>query len=131
MVYALGSVEMTRKGLHESPPMGYYISAMQHFQSVPKIVSLDAAQNLLLVAEFTMLHDTGCSIWDIARMCMRTCLLMNLHRENPDLDQHTRHRQQIVFWACYSVDRMASMTLGRPFSISDRDISIQVGGLVD
>lgn len=32
-----------------------------------------------------------------------------------------------VFWCSYGNDRAASMTLGRPFGISDQEIDIEVG----
>lgn len=31
-----------------------------------------------------------------------------------------------LFWSCYTMDRQVSIPLGRPFSISDRDIDVQL-----
>ncbi|UPL04267.1 hypothetical protein LCI18_015201 [Fusarium solani-melongenae] len=124
MVFAIGSVSLVRKGLHQSQPLGYYVAAMHHLESISTILGIEAAQNLLFLAEFTMLQDTGCSIWDICRICTRTCLLLDLHRDRPNVDQETAQAQRLVFWACYSLDRVASTTLGRPYAISDLDISV-------
>lgn len=127
MIFAISAVNLVYRGLHHSPPLGYYVSAMHHFKTIPKMLGLEAARNLLFLGEFTLLQDTGCSVWDIARICVRTCLLLDLHQEHPFTDEEVANDRRLVFWESYSLDRLASMTLGRPFSISDRDITAQVG----
>ena len=97
MVFAIGSVSQTFDNVTGGPAMGYYVAAMHHFKSVPTILGIDAAQNLLFLAEFTLLQDTGCSIWDICRVCMRTCLLLDLHRDRPNMDEETTQAEGLVF----------------------------------
>lgn len=126
MVFAIGSVRLTRNSMHPNHPLGYYIAAMQHFESIPVALGPDAIQNLLFLAEFTILQDTGCSVWDIGRICMRSCLLLDLHREQGDTGLDIPHSHRLIFWACYSLDRVASTTLGRPYAISDADICTEV-----
>lgn len=64
------------------------------------------------------------------RLAMQICIEQGFHRKVPDKVKHTMAYQMKsrVFWTCYMLDRLSSITLGRPFSIPDRDIDADVSG---
>ena len=60
---------------------------------------------------------------------MRLCIGLGFHRR-ASLNNSTflvAEMRKRIFWACYCMDRQLSITLGRPFAISDHDIDIDVG----
>lgn len=62
---------------------------------------------------------------------MKLCVDLGFHRKKrqflePTIQSEVEKRQ---FWACYYVDRDLALSLGRPPSISDRDIDVEVRSL--
>lgn len=60
---------------------------------------------------------------------MRICVELGLHRQH-SMDLVTnpgeKQRRLIVFWESYSLDRLSSSTLGRPFAIEDSAIDLNL-----
>ncbi|KAH7305218.1 fungal-specific transcription factor domain-containing protein [Stachybotrys elegans] len=127
MVFAISGVTRFRKGLTKEHPYGYFVAAQSYLQDIPLIGSLDAIQNLLLVARFGVYHHIGTSLWEISRFCMRQCVEHSLHTPPkspiPPLQEQLQRR---IFWDCYILDRYSSDVLGRPFAIADADISVHL-----
>jgi hypothetical protein len=72
-------------------------------------------------------YKTGISIWEITRLCMRMCIEQNLHKPPPTSRKSTLLEEQLerrVFWESYMIDRYSSITLDRPFAITDNAIQI-------
>lgn len=127
MVLALGSIHPYRKGQHQWNPFGYYLSAMRHFDRFLIRDGLSPIQDLLLLTRFGIYHHIGTSIWSLTRLCVRMSVEQGLHKRQEsflgdDLLQEQMRRR--VFWICYMMDRYSSITLNRPFAISDSDIEI-------
>ncbi|KAF3036895.1 hypothetical protein E8E12_001977 [Didymella heteroderae] len=125
MVFAISATTRYRNGLCTQHPYGYYLTAETLLSKIPLIKNTDAIQNLLLVARFGMYHHIGCSLWEISQVCMRQCIELGLHRSpskaiEPLREQH--HRR--IFWECYVLDRYSSGILGRPFAVSEEDITV-------
>jgi hypothetical protein len=59
MVFAVSSVTRYRASESGEHPYGYYLAAQNHLSRTPLVGSLDAIQNLLLVARFGMYHHIG------------------------------------------------------------------------
>jgi hypothetical protein len=124
MVFAISATTRHRAGLSPENPYGYFKAAEGYLGSIPLIKDLDAVQNLLLIARFGMYHHVT-SLWEISQVCMRQCIEWRLHmpRLSPLNLLSEQHRRRI-FWECYILDRYSSGILGRPFAISEDDISI-------
>jgi hypothetical protein len=62
---------------------------------------------------------------------MKMCIELGLHRRRSlkkiSLKSELRKR---LFWSCYYWDREISIAMGRPFSISDHDIDVEVWNYV-
>ncbi|EAA62454.1 hypothetical protein AN5294.2 [Aspergillus nidulans FGSC A4] len=125
MLLAIGAIHPFRQGSHQGHPYGYFLSAMQHFQSDSLSHGIQSIQDLLLIGRFGIYHHIGTSIWEITQLCMRLCIELGLHRpptsRKPILQEQLERR---VFWECYIIDRYSSITLDRPLAIADRDIHV-------
>ncbi|KAL4999924.1 hypothetical protein BDV10DRAFT_200377 [Aspergillus recurvatus] len=125
MLLAIGSIHPFRRGSLQGHPYGYFLSALQHFQSDSLSRGLQSIQDLLLVGRFGIYHHIGTSIWEITQLCMRLCIEQGLHKppttRKPLLQEQLERR---VFWECYIIDRYSSITLDRPLAIADGDIRV-------
>lgn len=59
MVFAVASVRTHRDGLTDHHPYGYFLAAQNLIAHVSVLGSIEAIQNLLLVARFGMYYDIG------------------------------------------------------------------------
>ncbi|KAF9895347.1 hypothetical protein FE257_000251 [Aspergillus nanangensis] len=126
MVCAIGALRLVRSGSHDVPAINYYATAMIHEQQALNVEGIEQVQNILLILVFGVLYETGISNkWDLARLAIRSCIENNLHRRTTSVTPMQDQMRRRVFWTTYILERQASITVGRPFAISDRDISIE------
>lgn len=59
MIFAVSAITRYRAGLSSEHPYGYYLAAQAYLGSVPLIGSVEAVENLLLIARFAMYHRCG------------------------------------------------------------------------
>ncbi|KAF3922253.1 hypothetical protein ABW20_dc0102950 [Dactylellina cionopaga] len=138
MVFAIASVWHFRQGEKDSVnPMKFYANAMFYIDGIPRLHGVDGVTNLLFIARLGFFCTTGLSLWYISNLCLRICveneMHLNPHRSEftpsmPAFEEQIRRR---LFWQCYSLDRHASQTLGRPFGIADEDIKVDLPEDVD
>jgi hypothetical protein len=66
----------------------------------------------------------------ISGMAMRHCIELGYHRSTEryrnSVDSLTKEISKRCFWVAYDIDRVASFILGRPASISDNAIDVEV-----
>ncbi|WWD19944.1 hypothetical protein CI109_104417 [Kwoniella shandongensis] len=99
MILAIGSQYCKYQSLPELlRPQDYYALASPY---LPHIVQLHNLTNVQAV--YSLRDSRGPSIWHLSGVCIR-----------------------LVFWTCYTMDRMMSMLLGRPPGISDDDIDVEL-----
>ncbi|KAK5109655.1 hypothetical protein LTR62_006777 [Meristemomyces frigidus] len=127
MICAIAIVPLRRRGILDLHPYSFFLTACTLAGDIPLVESLDGLMNLLLIARFSVYYNTGISIWELGRTCMRSCISLELHLPplqslQPLDEQHCRR----IFWECYVLDRYSSTTLGRPFSIADSDIHVKL-----
>lgn len=126
LVFALASINQFRKGQCDKHPFGYFTAGLKHLSGIVSFESTKDVQGLLLIAHFGLYYYIGISIWEIGQICLRICIEQGLHkgpRTTPAnlLIEQMRRR---IFWSCYQLDRLSSVTLGRPYGIEDADIEI-------
>ncbi|KAK5056527.1 hypothetical protein LTR84_012058 [Exophiala bonariae] len=127
MVFAISSVTTYRRGQTTVHPYGYFRAAQRYASQVSMLGGIAGVQNLLLVARFAMYYHIDCSIWDIARFCMRECIALGFHRPPTEpLPPLQEQIQRNVFWDCYVHDRYSSGILGRPYAIAEDDITVEL-----
>ena len=68
----------------------------------------------------------------LSGLALRHCVELGLHRSitwaegSADINPLTLEMRKRVFWVSYNIDRAAAMTLGRPISLQDSDINVDV-----
>jgi len=82
---------------------------------------------LLLMVQHCLRVPKDPAPWTFVGIAMRLCIELGLHRKKrqpyPTLKSELEKR---LFWACYYSDRELSIALGRPPSISDHDIDVEL-----
>ncbi|KND87152.1 Positive regulator of purine utilization [Tolypocladium ophioglossoides CBS 100239] len=117
---------------------------------------LRALQAMLLLCQFQLTNSTRdasanrhlshrhflAGLWHIVGISARMCLELGLHREamyqvartnstpggpsciSPDAEDHAIRR--LCFWCVFALDRVVSITLGRPLAICREDIDVEM-----
>jgi hypothetical protein len=92
--------------------------------------NLATVQFLMLLGVHGQRSPYGAGAWSQVRYATSVCIEMGLHRRRNSTGspEHRRDAEirRRVFWACYCLDRMTSIVLGRAFAIADRDINVEV-----
>ncbi|KAH6968113.1 fungal-specific transcription factor domain-containing protein [Fusarium avenaceum] len=90
---------------------------------------LDTLHCMLLLAVFSMFSPSGGSTWHLMGFIMTNCIASGLHKTaipQARLGGNSSYRVEWLFWTVYLWDRCISSCMGRPFSISDDDISVSI-----
>ncbi|KAF3923665.1 hypothetical protein ABW21_db0209151 [Orbilia brochopaga] len=138
MVFAIASVWHFRQGEKDTVnPMKFYANAMFYIDGIPRLHGVDGVTNLLFIARLGFFCTTGLSLWYISNLCLRICVENEMHLDpprskfTPSMPAFEEQIRRRLFWQCYSLDRHASQTLGRPFGIADEDIKVDLPEDVD
>lgn len=126
MVYAVGS--LVTPGFSPSSAESLFAAADVWFQDAISADGLLPIQAILCCAIYSMRASSGVSVWTLTGIALRQCTELGLHHKIAwtavDGDVLQEQMKRRVFWVTYNLDRMAAVTLGRPFGISDEDITV-------
>ncbi|PNP57505.1 hypothetical protein THARTR1_02503 [Trichoderma harzianum] len=119
--------------------------ATDHLNAVLFDGGLRALQAMLLLCQFRLSNSTNHasdSLWHIVGIAVRMCFELGLHREatyrtagsrrdaadvsflSPKYEENEVRRR--CFWSVYALDRVISVTLGRPLAICIEDIDVEL-----
>jgi hypothetical protein len=108
----------------------FYINGLclnlRHVFSFRELKHINA---LLLLVIYLLRTPNGVVIWDLIRFAMGVCIDFGLHRRNIKRFEEDPIHYQLrarTFWTAYSLERVISNSFGRPYSISDIDIDIDL-----
>ncbi|OKL61543.1 hypothetical protein UA08_03182 [Talaromyces atroroseus] len=122
LVYAIGSslLALTEKIVASSSE---HISAARESRSIHNIEAMT-----LLVIYHLRSSASSQGLWYMIGLAMRTCIDLGLHRRNKEVhrDAATNQRYRTLFWTVYSLERTIAISLGRPVSIADRHIDVDL-----
>ncbi|KAL4959696.1 transcription factor domain-containing protein [Aspergillus stella-maris] len=119
----------------------YHLRAIQRLNEILHQGSIEALQAVLLLCQYRMansVQDTSTSMWHLVGVASRMCLELGLHREQEyrkdEQDQGLLVMNEIrrrSFWCVIAMDRIVSITLGRPLAIrlQDTDVALPDPGL--
>lgn len=95
--------------------------------------SVENVQAMTLLVVYHLRSASSQGVWYMIGLAMRTAIDLGLHRKANEiyLDPITAQLRRRLFWAVYYLERVVSVSLGRPFSISDRHIDIPLPVDVD
>lgn len=120
-------------------PEEYHTASLQHleaFLSSDSKGGLEELQAVLLLAGYALLRPVAPGLWYIVGVAMRLAVDLGLHYEDGNGDQGdaqfagrrawNRDMRRRLWWCTYSLDRLVSTCVGRPFGISDECVSTKV-----
>lgn len=87
---------------------------------------------MTLLVIYHLRSASGHGLWYMIGLAMRTCIDLGLHRKGyeqglPNAEIQYRRR---LFWSVYSLERTIAISLGRPVSISDRQLDVDLPAAV-
>ncbi|RDW80915.1 hypothetical protein BP5796_05613 [Coleophoma crateriformis] len=133
MIYAISAryVQLRQSKEAENTPEEYYNAASREIDAVLSVKDLDTIDSLLLLVLYQLRSPSYPGMWHLIRHAMTSSVETGLHRKAriPSLVENERRKR--LFWCVYSLDRAVAMALGRPHSISERDIDTDLPANVD
>ncbi|WKT45708.1 hypothetical protein QSH57_010582 [Fusarium oxysporum f. sp. vasinfectum] len=130
-------------------PEEYHASAIVHLESCLSNSGggLEVLQAVLLLANFALLRPVPPGLWYIIGVAVRLAVDLGLHYEDDrEIDSlpnekngaqtrgkklWVRDMRRRLWWCTYSLDRLVSTCVGRPFGVSDQVITTEFPSLLD
>ncbi|PWY93946.1 hypothetical protein BO94DRAFT_621418 [Aspergillus sclerotioniger CBS 115572] len=128
MVLAIGSTTHCSVSLvEESESVLYYNKAMVYFEEAFGLGDMAALEVLMLQVSYSFFNQIGPNTFFLVGVAARMAIGMGLHTSSSylNLPADVVEYRKRIFFSLYMMDRVVSMTLGRPFAMHDDDIDIQ------
>jgi hypothetical protein len=125
MIYAISSSMLKLTEPYDyTPPESFFMTALQYISAARESHSVHNIEAMTLLVLYNLRSPSNSGIWYMIGLAMRTCVDLGLHREAhygnvPPYEGQLRRR---LFWTVYFLERVIAVSLGRPYSIADRDI---------
>ncbi|KAJ5502096.1 hypothetical protein N7463_004970, partial [Penicillium fimorum] len=127
MVLAIGSTAYSSVTLtEESESMLFYNNALQYSEQALGSDEMSALEAIMLQVSFSFFNQLGPNTWFLVGTAARLALGMGLHAASSyrKFPLDVQQRRKRIFFSIYMMDRVVSITLGRPFAIHDDDIDV-------
>ncbi|CAK7212659.1 hypothetical protein SEUCBS140593_001577 [Sporothrix eucalyptigena] len=136
MVFAIALVVLSREnpeslGLAKS----FSSAAMADFSTIMQRKNVRTLQCLLFLLLWSIIDSSSAPIWYISGLCMRMCVDLGFHSEttirvstgpNSSATESEMDVKRRLFWVTYTFDRTLGTLLGRPFTLTDSLIDVQL-----
>lgn len=111
----------------------FYMTALQQVPAMCEARSIENIEAMTLLVVYHLRSASSQGVWYMIGLAMRTAIDLGLHRKanESSLDPITAQMRRRLFWTVYYLERVVSMSLGRPFSIADRHIDLPLPMDVD
>ncbi|KAJ5988509.1 hypothetical protein N7481_003719 [Penicillium waksmanii] len=131
LVYAIGATMLQFSEKYKyayTAPERFYTSALQYVPTMCDARSIENIEAMLLLVVYHLRTASSHGMWYMIGLAMRTAIDLGLHRKANEInmDPFTTQMRRRLFWTVYYLERVVSMSLGRPFSISDRHIDLDL-----
>ncbi|KAI9927402.1 hypothetical protein AWENTII_006207 [Aspergillus wentii] len=127
VVYAIGAtlIQLSEKYTYVAPER-FYMTALQHVPAMCETRSVENIEAMTLLVVYHLRSASNHGMWYMVGLAMRTAIDLGLHRKANEahLDPFTAQMRRRLFWTVYYLERVVSMSLGRPFSLADRHIDL-------
>ena len=134
MVYAIGASILQMTETYDSiPPSTYRATALQLGSKMGESLSIAGIEARMLSVHFSLRSSPNSSVWYEIGLAMRICIDLGLHREAyyRNLKPFEAQLRRRLFWCVYVIERYVSSSLGRPFSIAEEEIDVDVPADID
>jgi hypothetical protein len=125
MVYAIGALNLRlTEDYKDTPPESFYVFAMQHVASVREASSIHNLEATVLLILYHLRSESRNGLWHLTGLAIRTVTDIGLHRaaSTRSLPPFETQLCRRLFWSVYALESILAGTLGRPISLSDRDV---------
>lgn len=139
MVLAIGGTHLERSGIigREKRISEYFVSMA--LTSVHNNISkndIDSMKNLMLLALYSFFNPAEFIAWEIAGKLARMAIHLGLNQavskqESERLTVRQVEMRTRLLWSVYTIDRLTSVTLGRPVALHDDDINVPLPQILD
>ncbi|KAH8680904.1 fungal-specific transcription factor domain-containing protein [Xylariales sp. PMI_506] len=149
------------RGPKEAQPEEYHASAIIHLEACLSNSGggLDELQAVLLLANFALLRPVPPGLWYIVGVAVRLAVDLGLYLEDgkdlpnavpapemgsavdPELQdshgklrgrrEYVRDLRRRLWWSTYSLDRLVSTCVGRPFGVSDQVVTTEFPSVLE
>ncbi|AEO66862.1 uncharacterized protein THITE_2045084 [Thermothielavioides terrestris NRRL 8126] len=151
----LAGADHPSSGSKHCQPEEYHASAIVHLEAcLGSAGGLKDLQAVLLLANFALLRPVPPGLWYIIGVAVRLAVDLGLHYEDgkefetslgsdapaPQKEaaarekgarEYVRDLRRRLWWCTYSLDRLVSICVGRPFGISDHAVTTEFPSLLD
>ncbi|KAL4863745.1 hypothetical protein BDV12DRAFT_177167 [Aspergillus spectabilis] len=127
LTYAIGATTMQLSEKYDYvAPERFYFTALQQVPAMCETRSVENVEAMTLLVIYHLRSASSQGVWYMIGLAMRTAIDLGLHRKANEinLDPITAQMRRRLFWTVYYLERVVSMSLGRPFSIADRHIDL-------
>ncbi|TDZ19816.1 putative transcriptional regulatory protein [Colletotrichum orbiculare MAFF 240422] len=129
LVYAMGAtlVQLTQRGPSFSPE-SLYVTALQHISAARESRTVQNIEAMTLLVVFHLRSTSSHGLWYMIGLAMRTSIDLGLHRAAHErgLPEAVVQRRRRLFWSVYSLERTIAISLGRPLSIANSQIDVEL-----
>ncbi|KAL6915573.1 hypothetical protein FSST1_007068 [Fusarium sambucinum] len=130
-LFALGEAYSTRTCQTEDkfPGIRFYISATRMLRVLCEEPKIDCVEIMIMLSIYSRAMNRRHSAYCIAGYAVRFCIIIGLHLNiSPQQlpDRELREHRTRVWWSAYILDRSWASTLGKPISIQDDDIDVNM-----
>lgn len=150
MVYAIGGtlLQLTEKSSNLSSEVSYdmctgaltcfscanyhgqsfYMTALQHISAARESRTVQNIEAMTLLVIYHLRSISSHGMWYMTGLAMRTCVDLGMHRKGHEqgLSRPVIQRRRLLFWCVYALERTIAVSLGRPASISDKQIDVEL-----
>lgn len=104
------------------------MAALQHIHAARESRTVQNIEAMTLLVVYHLRSASSHGIWYMIGLAMRTAIDLGLHRKDYEkgLDASTIQARRRLFWSVYTLERIIAISLGRPFSIADRQIDVEL-----
>ena len=125
MIYAIGATMLKLTEQYDyTPPESFFITALQYISAPRESHSIHNIEAMILLVLYNLRSPSNSGIWYMVGLAMRTCVDLGLHREAHygSISPYEGQLRRRLFWTVYFLERVIAVSMGRPYSIADRDI---------
>ncbi|OAA57388.1 Transcription factor [Niveomyces insectorum RCEF 264] len=127
MVFAIGATILQLTGKEPAiAPEEYYMTALRHTAAAEEPRTMRNIEAMTLLAVYHLRSASGLGMWYITGLAMRTCVDLGMHRKayEQGFSPAVVHHRRRLFWSVHSLEHTVALSLGRPLSISDKQIDV-------
>ncbi|KAL1882370.1 hypothetical protein Plec18167_002786 [Paecilomyces lecythidis] len=129
LVYSIGATMMQLSEKYNyTAPERFYMTALQHMCAVRELRSIQNIEAMTLLVIYHLRSASSHTVWYMIGLAMRICIDLGLHRKANlvNLDPFTAQMRRRLFWTVYYLERVIAISLGRPPSIPDSHIDLEL-----